>query len=77
MNRMALDPDARAEVFIETANRLGISPLVVEKDFWMCWTLGKLFENPEETPSFLFKGGTSLSLEHEKFATFMRSSCRN
>lgn len=58
---MALDPDARAEVFIETANRRGISPLVVEKDFWMCWTLGKLFENPEETPSFLFKGGTSLS----------------
>ncbi|MCH8906353.1 MAG: nucleotidyl transferase AbiEii/AbiGii toxin family protein [Candidatus Heimdallarchaeota archaeon] len=61
MNRTALDPDGRAELFIETANRRGISPIVVEKDFWVCWTLGKLFENPEESPSLLFKGGTSLS----------------
>ena len=61
MNRMARDPDGRVEIFTETANRRGISPVIVEKDFWVCWTLGQVFENPEESPSFLFKGGTSLS----------------
>ena len=58
---MARDPDGRAEIFTETANRRGISPLIVEKDFWVCWTLGQVFENPRESPSLLFKGGTSLS----------------
>ena len=61
MNRMARDPDGRVEIFTETANRRGISPVIVEKDFWVCWTLAQVFENPEESPSFLFKGGTSLS----------------
>ena len=58
---MARDPDGRVEIFTETANRRGISPVIVEKDFWVCWTLAQVFENPEESPSFLFKGGTSLS----------------
>ena len=36
-------------------------PEVVEKDFWVCWTLGRLFESPTLAPKILFKGGTSLS----------------
>jgi hypothetical protein len=34
----------RAEVIEETAARLGIGrPAIVEKDFWVCWALSKLF----------------------------------
>jgi hypothetical protein len=36
-------------------------PEVVEKDFWVCWTLGRLFESPTVARKILFKGGTSLS----------------
>ncbi len=34
---------------------------VVEKDFWVCWTLKRLFEHPELSKQLIFKGGTSLS----------------
>ena len=33
---------------------------IVEKDFWVCWTLKQLFEMPDML-SIAFKGGTSLS----------------
>jgi hypothetical protein len=34
---------------------------VIEKDFWVCWTLKKLFVSPALSPYLTFKGGTSLS----------------
>lgn len=34
--------------------------MIPEKDFWVCWTLSKLF-SLGGLPSLLFKGGTSLS----------------
>lgn len=45
---------------------MNLSPAVVEKDFWVCWTLLKLFTLPEAAvadgkPKLIFKGGTSLS----------------
>lgn len=53
--------DGRAEVFREAGNRLGIaSPVILEKDYWVCWSLSKLFE-PELLEGLVFKGGTSLS----------------
>lgn len=36
-------------------------PATIEKDFWVCWTLKKLFNLPEWGPHLTFKGGTSLS----------------
>jgi len=51
----------REAMFQETAARMGIgSAVIAEKDFWVCWTLKHLFENPD-IPALLFKGGTSLS----------------
>lgn len=35
-------------------------PEIVEKDFWVCWTLHHLFEL-QDIPHLIFKGGTSLS----------------
>ena len=38
-----------------------VPPDVVEKGFWVCWTLGRLLASATLAPKILFKGGTSLS----------------
>jgi Nucleotidyl transferase AbiEii toxin, Type IV TA system len=53
--------DERALLINEAASRLGLAPLVVEKDFWVCWMLGCVFEVEAVAPHVVFKGGTSLS----------------
>ena len=61
MNSVAkLSAPDRAILFRETANRRGMAPLVIEKDFWVCWTLKHLFDLPLGH-HMIFKGGTSLS----------------
>ena len=56
------DPEDRADVFNETAARMGIgAPIIIEKDFWVCWALKRVFELEVPTASIIFKGGTSLS----------------
>jgi hypothetical protein len=51
----------RLELFAETARRRGLAPRIVEKDFWVCWSLKILFSLPKHQDTFIFKGGTSLS----------------
>lgn len=50
--------------FTEAASRLSLPPHVVEKDFWVCWTLKRLFTLEGISETLLFKGGTSLSKVH-------------
>jgi len=71
MKKFALLPAAdRAAVLQETAARMGIgSPAIIEKDFWVCWTLGQIF-TAESLPGPLFKGGTSLSKVYGIIARF-------
>jgi hypothetical protein len=38
-----------------------MNPAIVEKDFWVCWILKRLFSEPELQGQMVFKGGTSLS----------------
>ena len=63
MNRVAALPEKeRYELFALTAERRGMGTVaVVEKDFWVCWTLKQLFEHPDLSKQLIFKGGTSLS----------------
>ena len=49
------------EIFNETAGRMSVDVLIVEKDFWVCWTLQTLFALPADQSPMVFKGGTSLS----------------
>lgn len=35
--------------------------MILEKDFWVCWTLRRLFALPDVGEHLIFKGGTSLS----------------
>lgn len=62
MDKIAnLEARQRRELFQETAARKGIHPAVVEKDFWVCWVLKHIFEDPGMRSHVIFKGGTSLS----------------
>jgi Nucleotidyl transferase AbiEii toxin, Type IV TA system len=51
----------REKYFREAAARMGLPPFLMEKDFWVCWTLKRLFSLESVTENLLFKGGTSLS----------------
>ena len=62
MNRFALMPaEDRRVVLTEAGERLQIQPVVLEKDFWVCWMLGLLFGQPKWGVVLVFKGGTALS----------------
>ncbi len=62
MDKVAGLPAAqRNELFSETAARRGVTPAIVEKDFWVTWTLDRLFAHPDLSRILMFKGGTSLS----------------
>jgi hypothetical protein len=52
-------PVAKRLALIRLAgDRLDVSDMIIEKDFWVCWLLEKLFALPIK---MAFKGGTSLS----------------
>ncbi len=51
----------RAQLFQDTGARTKLAATLVEKDFWVCWTLGQLFDIPELKDVLMFKGGTALS----------------
>ena len=63
MDKVALLPaEDRAALFGESGALRGMANTIVEKDFWVCWTLKRLFAvQGKETASLVFKGGTSLS----------------
>lgn len=50
----------QAAVLRNVSEKLNRSPLVLEKDIWVCWALRTLFRMPD-APQMAFKGGTSLS----------------
>lgn len=62
MNRIVTLPEQeRIALFKETAGMKKMTPAVVEKDFWVCWMLARLFSSERLASKILFKGGTSLS----------------
>ena len=60
---LKLTSKERQQTFEEaTARSLMIkNPIIIEKDFWVCWTLNQIFSHPDLFPHVIFKGGTSLS----------------
>jgi hypothetical protein len=56
-----LAPQERADLFNEASAQRGLVPAILEKDFWVCWTLKRVFALPGDNPALIFKGGTSLS----------------
>lgn len=61
----------RAALFGETAADRGVANTIIEKDFWVCWTLRRIFSLPPgEAASLVFKGGTSLSKAYDAIRRF-------
>ena len=63
MDKVArLPAEDRAALFGETGANRGVATTIIEKDFWVCWTLKRLFglQRTDAAP-LVFKGGTSLS----------------
>jgi hypothetical protein len=62
MNRVALmNAGDRRALWVEGSYRLRLLPVVLEKDFWVCWMLGLLFGHATWRRNLVFKGGTALS----------------
>ena len=54
-------PENERKLYIDQAAiQRNVSPIVFEKDFWVCWLLGILFRS-EFADHIVFKGGTSPS----------------
>jgi hypothetical protein len=60
-NFLQLSAEDQKLVFEQAAARKGWAVHSVEKDYWVCWTLGHLFALSSLTGHLTFKGGTSLS----------------
>ena len=60
-NIATLSRNDREELFIVTAREVNLPEAMVEKDFWVCWTLDYLFHDCLWKEHLAFKGGTSLS----------------
>ena len=52
-----LPPDDRRALFTNTAGKAGMTVAIVEKDFWVCWTLDYLFHRCKWKENLAFKGG--------------------
>jgi len=46
----------RAEIFTETASDGKMTEAAIEKDFWVCWTLQRIFSDDILSKQVLFKG---------------------
>jgi len=55
-----LDAQEQSQIYRALAPQLARSPVVLEKDLWVCWVLQTLFTMSGRLP-MAFKGGTSLS----------------
>jgi len=53
---LTLPTDERRVYIEQAAIRRNVSPVILEKDFWVCWLLGLLFGS-EFGSSLVFKGG--------------------
>jgi len=64
-----LDAQEQSQIYRALAPQMARSPVVLEKDVWVCWVLQALFTMPGRLP-MAFKGGTSLSKVFGAIARF-------
>jgi len=71
MDKVAsLSIEKRGDLFTQTAANRGMTPAVVEKDFWVSWVLKRLHQHDELARLLMFKGGTSLSKVYQLIDRF-------
>lgn len=65
-----LKPEEKRLYFEQTAFSMKVAPIVIEKDFWVCYTLFKMFSLPKIGETLIFKGGTTLSKVYKVIQRF-------
>lgn len=61
----------RSELFSTASGIRGdMLPALVEKDFWVCWALKRIFTLANPPAGLIFKGGTSLSKVYQAIDRF-------
>jgi len=73
MDRIAISTAReRAQLFkaAEPRHTHRIHASIIEKDFWVCWTLHRIFEVLQFRPNLIFKGDTSLSKVYNAIERF-------
>jgi predicted nucleotidyltransferase component of viral defense system len=65
-----LSKEDRQAFFEEAVITSGIALPIIEKDFWVVWTLERLFSLAEINAHLTFKGGTSLSKVYKLIERF-------
>lgn len=71
MSMFATLPAKERELYFRQYQQTrGVDPVVAEKDFWVCWLLGRIFEQPDFANACVFKGGTSLSKVYRAIERF-------
>lgn len=71
MKKIALlSKEERETLFINTSRKMHVTEAIVEKDFWVCFTLDYLFHESKWKDNFAFKGGTSLSKAYNLIERF-------
>lgn len=66
---LTLDAEDRRDIYTDFAFKSGRAPHILEKDVWVCWTLGTIFTLDGALP-MTFKGGTSLSKVFDAISRF-------
>lgn len=71
MDDFARRPADDRRAYIEEAAALrDLTPIIIEKDFWVCWTLRRLVRAAGLAGHMTFKGGTSLSKAYDIIQRF-------
>ena len=72
MDDVAKLPQAERRLYFEqAAARMGrLTPQLMEKDFWVCWILRRVFRLTDFEDHLTFKGGTSLSKVYHAIERF-------
>ena len=71
MDEFARRPAEDRRAYIEeAAARRDLTPIIIEKDFWVCWTLRRLVRAVDLAGHMTFKGGTSLSKAYDIIQRF-------
>ena len=67
---VTLPANDRKDLFRNTAHNMRLNDAIIEKDFWVCYTLDYLFHRSPWKENFTFKGGTSLSKAYNLIERF-------
>lgn len=74
---LKLDSRERNFLFQNASTGNGNQSAIIEKDFWMCWTLKYLFAEFAYRNYITFKGGTCLSKVYSAINRFSAMMCMN